>query len=405
MNNQRIGLVAIPEIINRSWVLQDIELIRSDEISVLPLAIPNTIPNPKVLLWFVKNLRQIFSCDIFFEWFALPQIVFIAKAFGKPVLLNAVGGEVIVYPQLEKYQAGWLTRSLLSAGLRNADGVIAISSDTAKWASRWGARDIRIIYEGIDTEKFHISTETARDKNLIVTVAYLSEYNVIRKGLLTLLDSFSQVLSKAPTATLVIVGEKLDGCHLLVRKAEELGILKSIEFAGSIEFPELIKLLHRASVFVMPSLQEGFPTVCCEALSCELPVVTTNRPTMNEVFTNEQDALLVDADNPLGLARAIIRVLEDHQFARSIAVNGRKLVESSYSKKIRGQKLNTQLSLIMKKGRKYVFNPIWLTIFVISCLIFPIILLIQLLLDRGFRRKWLSVMIKALGTTRNRKHE
>lgn len=404
MNRQKIGVVAIPEIISRSWVLQDIELLRSSDSVVLPLSVPNTVPSPNVLLWFLKNFRLIISCDVFFEWFALPQIVFIAKALGKPILLNAVGGEVIVYPQFERYDLGRLMRGLLSAGLRNADSVIAISSDTAKWAGRWGAKNVKIVYEGVDTEKFCPPMEMVRADNIILTVAYLSEYNIVRKGLLTLLDSFSQVRNKIPTAKMVIVGAKLDGYRLLVQKAQKLGISGSIIFTGSLGFSHLIKFFQTASVFVMPSLQEGFPTVCCEALSCQLPVVTTNRPTMNEVFTNKKDAILVDANDTRALSDGILQVLEDRQLAKSLAINGRAMIESKYSKKIRGRELKDQISRLgsFKKEKAHSFHPMWLTIFVVCCIIFPIIFSVQSLLDKHFREKWASVVINAVKPFANR---
>jgi glycosyltransferase involved in cell wall biosynthesis len=66
-----------------------------------------------------------------------------------------------------------------------------------------------------------------------------------------------------------------------------------------------------ATLFVFPSLYEGFGLDPLEAMSCGAPVVCSNRTSLPEVVGDA--ALLVDPQEPHALADAITRVLTDEQ--------------------------------------------------------------------------------------------
>lgn len=125
----------------------------------------------------------------------------------------------------------------------------------------------------------------------------------------------------------------------------------------------------------------------------DIDVVPMNRPAMNEVFTNGRDATLVDPNGISKLTESIVRVLQDRHLRDLIGINGRKLIESKYSKEIRRQKPKEHLNIQPKKENP--FKPIWLIVYLICCLIIPAIIFIQALVDGGFRKSWLSVMIGA----------
>jgi len=344
------------------------------------------LPNPSFPLWLIKNLKSILECDIIFKWFAFPAMVFVGKAFGKPTVLNAVGVDVATYPDISYgWPSWWYARAITSIGLRNADYVLAISKESKKWAERWGARNVRVIYEGIDTNKFKYRRKSwnIADKK-IVTVAYLGLMNIVRKDFFTLFRALKLVLPVLPGVKLTIVGEKKDGYPILVKTAEDLGISHAIIFKDFLDFGELLNILYEASVFVMPSLQEGFPTALCEALSCGVPVITTIRPAMNEVFKNRVNALLVEAGNDQKLAEAIIALLTNKGLANSIARRGSKMIREKYSKEVRAKNLEEYFAKIAKErlrnGHSGV-NICWLTVFLVLCFVSPLIMLVRSLCE------------------------
>jgi len=136
-------------------------------------------------------------------------------------------------------------------------------------------------------------------------------------------------------------------------------------------------------------LQEGFPTALCEALSCGVPIVTTNRPAMNEVFENNVHALLVEAKNPQKLAEAITTILTHRDLTEVIAYNGRKLVETKYSKEVRAKNLKNFFLTVLNDTRKYNkcqgVNVIWLIVFIVLCVTSPLVIILHGLLNRFFK--------------------
>ncbi|MEM3823897.1 MAG: glycosyltransferase family 4 protein [Candidatus Bathyarchaeia archaeon] len=381
-DQMKICLVTSHSYIDRSWVRQDIEILKALGFEVMALSTPCDFPDPRFLIWLIKHLKSILNCHVIYEWFAFPPIVFIGKAFGKPTVLNAVGYEIAYYPEFSYGEpCSLFKRAIISLGLRNADYVIAISRESAKWAYTWGARNVTIIYEGIDTGKFVYKSNRLQDRHMIVTVAYLGLMNIIRKGLITLLEAMKHVIAVLPDAKLIIVGEKMDGYQVLVEKATKLGVIDAVDFKGLVDFEELLRIMHGSSVFVMPSLQEGFPTALCEALSCGVPIITTNRPAMDEVFENNVHALLVEAKNSQKLAEAITVILTNRKLAEAIARNGRKLVESKYSKNVRAKNLREYFLTLLKKekkqGKHRGFNIVWLGAFGILSVIYPLAIMLK----------------------------
>jgi glycosyltransferase involved in cell wall biosynthesis len=380
-----VCLATTGDLIARSWIVQDVEILKSMPLRVNRLMIGSPLPDPFALLASLTQLKSILSSRAIFAWFAYPTTWFLGKAFGKPIIANAVGYEVALDPDfILGLPSWWYARALIGIALRRADYVIAISKESARWAERWGARDVVIIHEGISTTKFKPTMRHLPEgQQIVLTAAYLSGPNIVRKDFATLLLAMKRVVDALPKAKLIIVGEKMDGFPILAKAARELGMTKAITFTGFISFDQYMKILRNASVFAMPSLQEGFPTALCEALSCGVPIVTTNRPAMNEVFTDNKDALMVRPKDPERLADAIMSLLTDKHLANKIADNGRKLVEEKYSTEIRAKKLIQlfRTVLAVESTPTITYNRLkWTVIFICLCIITPLAMLLRRLL-------------------------
>jgi glycosyltransferase involved in cell wall biosynthesis len=78
---------------------------------------------------------------------------------------------------------------------------------------------------------------------------------------------------------------------------------------GYVEEDDLPGLYRAASAFVLPSVYEGLGLPCLEAMACGVPVVAADRAALPE--TCGPAAVLVDPDDPVGIADALGRVVED----------------------------------------------------------------------------------------------
>ena len=132
------------------------------------------------------------------------------------------------------------------------------------------------------------------------------------KGHDALLDAFPDVLAQTADAKLWIVGGG-DDVERLVMKATELGIRESVVFWGRVEDGVLLSLYRRASVFAMPSRQEGFGLVYAEAMWHGLPCIGSTADAAQCVIDHEETGILVTYDDRSEIASALKRLIGDEQ--------------------------------------------------------------------------------------------
>lgn len=119
---------------------------------------------------------------------------------------------------------------------------------------------------------------------------------------------------------LVMVCSHQDVAVLLRREATILGIESQTRFVSRLSDGDLRSLYNAASLFVFPSLDEGFGLPPLEAMACGAPVVSSQAASMPEVLGDA--ALLVEATNTELLAHAMEQVLSDKQLATSLVDRG-----------------------------------------------------------------------------------
>ena len=122
-------------------------------------------------------------------------------------------------------------------------------------------------------------------------------------------------------ARVVIVGDGPDRSSL-EDLARALDVQESVIFAGMTA--NVSPFYAMADVFVLPSLSEGSPNALLEAMACGLPVVATRVGGVPEIATNGTTALLVPSKDPVSLARAIDRLLDDVDLAAALGTAARR---------------------------------------------------------------------------------
>jgi glycosyltransferase involved in cell wall biosynthesis len=87
-------------------------------------------------------------------------------------------------------------------------------------------------------------------------------------------------------------------------------------FTGQLPRQEALKIVKGSDVFVLPSLHEGLSTALLEAMAMGIPVVATWVGGNTELITDRETGLLVEP-NPQDIIKAISRLLEDREFAKT----------------------------------------------------------------------------------------
>jgi glycosyltransferase involved in cell wall biosynthesis len=156
------------------------------------------------------------------------------------------------------------------------------------------------------------------------------------KNLEKLVDSFGMIQKEIPELKLVMVGRE-DYFFRRLKKYVRQSKISSILFTGYVSDCELDSLYKNASVYVFPSLYEGFGLPPLEAMAKGVPVVSSDHPCMREVLG--EGAYFADAKNPAEFSRAIVKVFRDEKLRQALIICGykqsgkyswKKLAEQTY---------------------------------------------------------------------------
>lgn len=109
----------------------------------------------------------------------------------------------------------------------------------------------------------------------------------------------------------------------LKKLARELGLQDKVIFLGYIDHERIWPYYELCSVFVLPSLSEGMPTVILEAMLLAKPVVASNIAGNRELVGDQETGLLFNPALASDLAEKINQVLSDPDWASGLAQHGR----------------------------------------------------------------------------------
>ena len=200
------------------------------------------------------------------------------------------------------------------------DYIIALS-DFVKRSyieQRYPVERIFVAQPDVDTRRF----TPALGKDSVCRVLYVG-YTTPLKGLHYLLDAWESL--SLQEAELVLVGGYGDmPQELKLRYKERVSRDARIKWIASTDMPE--RYYHDASIFVFPSLTEGFGRVTLEAMASGLPVITTENA--RGIVEDGKTGFVVPVRDAKALAEKI-RYLYDHRdVVREMGREARKAVEA-----------------------------------------------------------------------------
>ena len=219
--------------------------------------------------------------------------------------------------------------------LKRLNAIIVLSKASKSRLEQYGlsAERVKVIYH------YKVDTRTNGRKPLpgsfqrptILFVGWLNEL----RGLHVLIEAMSHIVDKVPDSRLIVVGSEEDTQYVAKIKAmiEDLGLRESVQILGKRENEEVMQLIARSDVVVVP-LQwpnEFGPLILVEAMSLAKPVIASRIGGTSEFVEDGFNGFLVAHDRPEEFAERVICLLKDRELARSMGENARKSVESLYN--------------------------------------------------------------------------
>jgi glycosyltransferase involved in cell wall biosynthesis len=228
--------------------------------------------------------------------------------------------------------------------LRYAHRVVAVSEELKRLLVGLGvpANKVTIVHNAVEPEESrsaHVPGSFRREHGIPLDAPLVAVVGRItrEKGQRTFLDTFKIVVSVLPNAHAVIVGEGVDA-QPVVEKARVLGLTPAVRVIGHQK--AVAPVYHEADVVAIPSEAfEGIPNVLLEAMAAGCPVSTTSVGGIREVVTNEEDALVVTPRDPMAMAGAILRLLQDKALRDRLVEAARSRIRSQHSPSVRADRI------------------------------------------------------------------
>lgn len=247
--------------------------------------------------------------------------------------------------------------------LNEVSCLLSISNSSSKEAEKYlsiDKKDIHNIYAGCDQSTFY-PRKLIEDSNK--TTYSLGKYILYsgagdpRKNIQRLVEAYSLLAKDIIwNYKLVLVGKLLP---------EEISLIKSwitsvnltennIVLLGYVSDDELASLYRNCTLFVFPSLHEGFGLPALEAMSCGAVVLGSNTTSIPEVIQNE--SALFDPENVNEMAELISKALTNKLFYKELSSNLIKRASKFTWENTALKALNAMRVTIMKSQKSSLSN-------------------------------------------------
>lgn len=176
--------------------------------------------------------------------------------------------------------------------------------------------EIRVIYNGIDTEMFSPAPQSHRDTIKVLFSGNLS----LRKG----------------AQWLPLIAEKLNkGITILftsgLRTKDRIPARINLLNIGQIPYSRMPDIYRNADILLFPTVREGFGLAAAEAMACGLPVVATNCSSLPEIVVDGKSGYLCEVGNVDEFAQRINELADSQPLRMEMGGFNRARIEEKFN--------------------------------------------------------------------------
>jgi glycosyltransferase involved in cell wall biosynthesis len=228
-------------------------------------------------------------------------LVRIAKKLQAKVIIHLHGAEFQVFYNNESSQS---KQAHIRETFDMADRVIVLSSQWQQWLNVIvkSPEKIQVVYNAVPEVILPNKNET---KDVILFLGRLGT----RKGVDDLINAFALISKQHPNAELHLGG---DGDLPFYQKmTTKLDLEKQVKFLGWVAGDKKAQHLSNATIYCLPSYNEGFPMGVLEAMSSSVAVISSKAGGIPDAITDKREGILIDAGNVQQLADSLSLLLKD----------------------------------------------------------------------------------------------
>jgi GalNAc-alpha-(1->4)-GalNAc-alpha-(1->3)-diNAcBac-PP-undecaprenol alpha-1,4-N-acetyl-D-galactosaminyltransferase len=293
-------------------------------ISYIPLSLATDSPNPIVAIW--NNLKRIQTLRTAISSSKPDVVISFMNTTNVLTLLATrwLNIPVVVSERIDPgaYSLGRFWEQLRQLTYPFADRIVVQTKRALNYFSpKLQVRACIIPNPVLLPPKGQEPSEKMLGKRSLIAMGRLEE----QKGFDILLKAFIKLKDSYPEWILIILGEGTLRSELESLR-DQLDLGTRVHFLGRVKNPD--QFLKQADIFVMSSRFEGFPNALCEAMTCGLPVISTDCPSgPREILRDGIDGILIPNDDVPALATAMERLMADQEERKRLADRAPEVAE------------------------------------------------------------------------------
>jgi len=225
-----------------------------------------------------------------------------------------------------------------------ADGVLTVTRERFEAVRSVYSGPLFLIPNGVDSRLFRASPGRPKAFSILCPGRLVKE-----KGAEFLIRAMPRILKRFPRAETLLAGSgRLE--KSLKKLVQAVGVSSSIRFLGYVPYKRMPSLYNQSAVVAMPSVAEGSPLACLEAMASGCAVVASRVGGLAELIEDGVDGLLVEPGNPAQIADAVCKLLGDPDLRRRLGERARQKVLKDFSWRAQARKIiNVYYRLLAEK--------------------------------------------------------
>lgn len=205
---------------------------------------------------------------------------------------------------------------------------------------------LHLIYNSVNEKEFVDNKSVKREVFVFLEAASLS----YRKGQIDLIKAFYQVQKEYKKAKLILAGT-----GVIEKQIKELinqySLNENVVLAGFVK--DVVTLIQKCDVFVLPSYSEGLPLSILEAMSCSRPVIATNIAGTPEIVHDMENGFIINPGDIGMLTDRMICCIENRELCVKFGKKSREIIEKDFTETRFVQKWTELLSDISENKKNF----------------------------------------------------
>jgi colanic acid/amylovoran biosynthesis glycosyltransferase len=265
---------------------------------------------------------------VHFEWVSSAiEYIPMYSIWRCPIVISCRGRQINVRPHSPNRE-GYLHN--IERAFHQAAAVHCVSEAIRREAMQYGLDPTKawVIRPAVDPQFFYPPSSTLRQYDCFHIVSTGSL--IWRKGYEYALLAIRRLVDMGVPAEFEIIGEGPERQRILYT-IDDLGLRGHVHLLGQLSPEQVRERLQQADAFLLSSLSEGISNAVLEAMSCGLPVVTTDCGGMTEVVTNGVEGFVVPVRDPDTMANCLQALWENPELRSAMGAAARERVIREFS--------------------------------------------------------------------------